>query len=416
MSQVVPAGCHPLNNEMGFYTQVRIIIESSRFRGVDGYAPIPLTQKEEEHVTLIAMFLQQYYVKLAKKSIIRPGGIETDDAMDYPDEDFISKQIYKFLCNLIGHNAANMRGEDWFYVASIFLSLDIEPSVKALVYRIFNKKNADTIWKKSDHSVSTTMLLGGLHGWGKEDFAGVYTDLNKVKDIVRTGMHAFVGSMKEFDVDDFAPGRFFRLLKKYRTLRIMKPGTQKHFGDIIGGLNESFEVKIDDKMRKFLTYFLNINFLKREKYKNSRGFYNVGPMQLNAQNFNRIFGFDPTRDKDRYYGNFYYDLQSPYIKHLEEVELQAIRNIVGKNDITRYFTIHSEFSKDNADKFKVDQLLQAIDEEDRLEKGMRILAIIFNSIARQYSKHGHKGFENYMFEHGLKPETQKHFGGMFSEL
>jgi hypothetical protein len=311
-----------------------------------------------------------------------------------------------------------MRVEDWFYVASIFLSLDIEPSVKALVYRIFNKKNADTIWKTSDHSVSTTMLLGGLHdaqllNKGREDFAGVYTDLNKVKDIVRTGMHAFVGSIKEFDVDDFAPGRFFRLLKKYRQLRTMKPDTQKHFGDIIGSLNESFEVKIDDKMRKFLTYFLNINFLKREKYNSSRGF---NPMQLNAQNFNRIFGFDPTRDKDRFYGNFYLDLQAPYIKYLEEVELQAISNIVGKNDITRYFTIHSQFSKDNADKFRVDQLLQAIDEEDRLEKGMRILAIIFNSIARQYSKHGHKGFENYMFEQGLKPETQKHFGGMFSEL
>ena len=57
-------------------------------------------------------------------------------------------------------------------------------------------------------------------------------------------------------------------------------------------------------------------------------------MQLNAQNFNRLFGFDPTRDKNKFYGNFYNDLQAPYIKHLEENELQAIRNIVGKNDIT----------------------------------------------------------------------------------
>ena len=110
------------------------------------------------------------------------------------------------------------------------------------------------------------------------------------------------------------------------------------------------------------------------------------------------------------------DLEAPHLKYLEEQELQAIRNIVGKNDITRYFTIHSQYSKDNADKFRVDQLLRAIDEEDRLEKGIKILAIIFNSIARHYSKHGHKGFENYLFDQGLKPETQKHFGGLFSEL
>lgn len=399
---------------MDFYTQARIIIESNRFKGVDGYAPIPLTQKEEEHVTLIAMFLQQYYVKLAKKSIIRPGGIETDDALDYPDEDLLSKQIYKFLCNLIGHNAANMRGEDWFYVASIFLSLDIEPSVKALIYRIFIKKNADTIWKKSDHSVSTTMLLGGLHGWGKEDFAGVYPDLDKVKDIVRTGMHAFVSSMDEYNNDDFAPtdfnGRFFRQLKKYRTLRIMKPGTQKHFGDILGSLNETFEVKIDDKLRKFLTYFMNLNFFKKDFY--SRG---LSPMQTSAQNFYRLFGFDPTRYKGKFLGNFYLELEQPFMRFFKEEELQSIRNMVGVNDITRYFTIHTPI-KDNSDRFRFDQLLGAIDEEDRLDKGIRILAIIFNALARIYSDFGHKDFENLLFEQGLKPETQKHFGGMFSEL
>jgi hypothetical protein len=71
---------------------------------------------------------------------------------------------------------------------------------------------------------------------------------------------------------------------------------------------------------------------------------------------------------------------------------------------------------DNVDKFGVDQLLSAIDKEDREEKGMRILAIIFNALARTYSEFGHKDWENYLFESNLKPETQKHFGGIFSEL
>jgi hypothetical protein len=398
---------------MGFYTQVRIILEGTRFKGIDGYKPIPLTQKEEEHVTLIAMFLQQYYIKLAKKSFTRPGGIPTDEAIDYPDEDHLSKQIYKFLCNMIGY-PTRLRDEDWYYVAGTFMEMDREPSVKAVIDRIFNKKDASSVWKHSKISVSLIMLLGGMSGWGRDNYRGIYNDLEKIKEIVRTGMHAIVGSASEFDTDEWQEnGKFFRQLKKYRTLRTMKPDTQKHFGGILGSLNESFQVKINDKLRKFLTYFLNMNFLKREKYKSIRGF---SPMQLNAQNFNRLFGFDPTRDKNKFYGNFYNDLQAPYIKHLEENELQAIRNIVGKNDITRYFTIHSQYSKDNTDTFRVDQLLSAIDEEDRMEKGMRILAIIFNAIARLYSKHGHKDFENYLFEQDLKPETQKHFGGIFGEL
>ncbi len=398
---------------MGFYEQVRIILEGTRFKGEDGYKPIPLTKKEEEYVALISLFLQRYYIKLAKQSFTRPGGIHTDEALHYPDEDHLSRQIYKFLCSMIGH-PPNLRNEDWYYIGGIFLEMDREPSIKAMVDRIFNKKDASSVWKHSKIAVSLTILLGGSDGWGRDNFQGVYKDIEKIKEIVRMGMYAIVGSAKELDEPAWQEdGKFFIQLKKYRQLRTMKPGTQKHFGDIMTGLAESVEIKIDDRMRKFLTYFMNMNFLKREKYKSSRGF---SPMQLNAQNFSRLFGFDPTRDKDRFYGNFYNDLAYPYIKFLEEDELQAIRNIVGKNDITRYFTIHSQYSKDNTDKFRVDQLLEAIDEEDRLEKGMRILAIIFNAVARLYGKHGHKGFEKYLFEQGLKPETQKHFGGIFSEL
>lgn len=398
---------------MGFYEQVRITLEGTRFKGEDGYKPIPLTQKEEEYVTLISIFLQRYYFKLAKKSFARPRGELTDEAIYYPDEDYLSRQIFKFLCNMINH-PPNLKGEDWYYVGGTFMEMDREPSVHAMIFKILPKKNANFVWRQSEYSISLKDLLGGMYGWGRENFIGVYKDLEKIKEIIRTGMYAIVGSAKEFDEPEWQDdGKFFIQLRKYRRLRTMKPNTQKHFGDIMTGLAESVEIKINDRMRKFLTYFMNMNFLKREKYKSSRGF---SPMQLNAQNFSRLFGFDPTRDKDRFYGNFYNDLAYPYIKFLEEDELQAIRNIVGKNDITRYFTIHSQYSKDNTDKFRVDQLLEAIDEEDRLEKGMRILAIIFNAVARLYSKHGHKGFEKYLFEQGLKPETQKHFGGIFGEL
>ena len=196
----------------------------------------------------------------------------------------------------------------------------------------------------------------------------------------------------------------------YEHVRIILEGTR--LGEV-HGLNESFEVKIDDRLKKFLTYFLNIKFLQRDKFRQKQGF---NPHQVVATNFHRLFKFEPTRDKNKFYGNFYLDLQEPYLKYFTQEEKQAIRNIVGFNDITRFFNIHAKTGKDDIDKLRVDQLMDAIDEEDRMEDGTKILAIIFNALARTYSEFGHKGWENYLFETNLKPETQKHFGGMFSEL
>jgi len=458
MSQADLAGYHPLNNEMGFYTQVRIILEGTHFKGIDGYAPIPLTQKEEEHVTLIAMFLQQYYVKLAKKSIIRPGGIETDDTLDYPDEDFLSKQIYKFLCNLIGHNAANMRGEDWFYVASIFLSLDIEPSVKALIYRIFNKKNADTIWKKSDHYVSTTMLLGGLHGWGKEDFAGVYTDLNKVKDIVRTGMHAFVGSLNEFDDDGFAPedlnGRFLRQLKKYRTLRIMKPGTQKHFGDILSNLN------FNESFRELLESFHNYTPTVQEvqSFKLTPKEQKIVDILVSAAKVKK--GYNVNTELVNYLentGGLYQVIKDLFLKYISQIagkfnfdeegedynEDHAIKNMIRGEIMQPYMNSDVLYNLiyDNPD-------IDINDLEGLLSTGVRIrgqeakeyvgqnTSGKINTTLYLFMFYDHKpdtvrkvaevfvkyailaNFNNtdYMFERSLKPSTQKHFGGIIGNL
>lgn len=401
---------------MGFYEQVNLILEGTRFKGIDGYKPIPLTQKEEEYVTLISIFLQRYYFKLAKQPFARPGGKQTDEAIFYPDEDYLSRQIYKFLCTLIGY-PTKLRGEDWYYIGGTFMEMDREPSVHALIFKILPKKNANFIWRNSKYSISLKDLLGGMDGWGRENFIGVYNDLEKIKEVVRTGMYAFVGSMKEFDEDQWSEpaenGRFFRQLTKYRQLRTMKPATQKHFGDIITGLNESFEIKIDDRLKRFLTYVLNINYLQREKYRRDPKFNHL---RVIASSFHRLFKFDPTRYGNKFYGNFYLDLQRPYLKYLNGDELQAIRNIVGKNDITRYFNIYTQQDVDNVDKFDVGQLLSAIDKEDREEKGIRILAIIFNALARTYSEFGHKDWETYIFESGLKPETQKHFGGIFNEL
>lgn len=213
--------------------------EGVRFKGIDGYKPIQLTQKEEEYVTLISIFLQRYYFRLAKQSFARPGGELTDESIYYPDEDHLSKQIYKFLCNLIGHNPKNLRNEDWHYIAGTFMEMDREPSVKAMIDRIFNKKDATSAWKHSKISVSLTILLGGLDGWGRDNFKGVYNDIEKIKEIVRTGMYAFVGSMKEFDEDDWGDSenmKFFKQLKGYRTRRLMRPETVKHFGGIMDEL------------------------------------------------------------------------------------------------------------------------------------------------------------------------------------
>lgn len=176
---------------------------------------------------------------------------------------------------------------------------------------------------------------------------------------------------------------------------------------------ESLRLDIDERVRKFLTYFLNIYFFQRDRYSQKRNF---NPSGVVASNFSRLFKFDPTRYNNKWYGNFYIDLREPYLKYLTEEEKQVIRNIVGLNDITRYFNIHTKTGRDDIDKLRVDQLIDAIDEEDRMEKGLRILAIIFNALARTYSEFGHKGWENYLFESNLKPETQKHFGGIFSEL
>ena len=224
---------------MEFYEQVRIIIEGVRFPEVDGYKPIPLNQKEEECVTLISQFLQKYYFKLAKQPFNRPGGIATDEAIYYPDEDYIIKNIYKFLCNLIDHKPR--RDDDWDYVGGIFLELDKEPSVKALIDRLFDKKKANTIWKKSEYSVSITMMIGGLNGWGRENFKGVYKDLDKIKEIIRTGMYAFIGSIAQYDRDGWVEvmnqNSFYKSIKNYRIIRTMKPETQKHFGDILTGIN-----------------------------------------------------------------------------------------------------------------------------------------------------------------------------------
>jgi len=225
---------------MAFYEQVNLILEGTRFKGIDGYKPIPLTQKEEEYVTLISHFLQKYYFKLAKQPFTRPGGKQTNEAIFYPDTNYLSRQIYKFLCTLIGY-PTKLRGEDWYWIGGTFIEMDRERSVHAMIFKILPKKNANFVWRQSKYSISLTDLIGGMYGWGKDNFVGVYNDLEKIKEVVRLGMYAFVGSMKEFDEDMWQEpaenGRFFRQLKKYRLLRNMKPETQKHFGDILTGIN-----------------------------------------------------------------------------------------------------------------------------------------------------------------------------------
>jgi hypothetical protein len=162
-------------------------------------------------------------------------------------------------------------------------------------------------------------------------------------------------------------------------------------------------VNLTDKEKKFLTYFVN-NCMAYSEQNNG----------ILAGNLSRVIGIDQTKVKVAgngpiSQGTFNYNFLHPHLTFFEDKEMKDINKIMNK-DILKFLY---------ASNARVDlpSIIQSLDIDDAHDKGIRIAGIVFNAIARLYAENEITNYwKKYMFYKNLKPETKKHFGGIFDEL
>ena len=168
-------------------------------------------------------------------------------------------------------------------------------------------------------------------------------------------------------------------------------------------LQESVEVDINDKERKFLRYLVN-NILRND------------PPSVIAGNFGRIFGFDPERDEKGWRDNFYYVLRSPRernFKNPDELK-EKISKISGIKNMYHFTT-----TQELIDVYELLEYLKNYYKEDQdtfYEKGIKIMGLIFNSLAEKFAEMGHQGWSKYYRDKTMSPDSREMFGGMLNAI
>jgi hypothetical protein len=174
-------------------------------------------------------------------------------------------------------------------------------------------------------------------------------------------------------------------------------------------VKEQVEVDLTDKEKKFLTYLVNIimGFVKTTM--NTQAIING--------NFGRIFNFDPNREGKEYIGNFAYYLLEPKLKMFTQDELKKIETILGIRDIDNLTNALTRYDTIDLDEVLPRQL-SGYDKEDQLDKGIRIMGIVFNAVGRNFAEQGHKGWQKLLYRKNLNidTETDQAWGNALSEL
>jgi hypothetical protein len=174
-------------------------------------------------------------------------------------------------------------------------------------------------------------------------------------------------------------------------------------------VKEQVEVDLTDKEKKFLTYLVNIimGFVKTTM--NTQAIING--------NFKRIFNFDPDKDDKQFISNFAYYLLEPKLKMFTQDELKKIETILGIKNIDN---LTSAFSRYDTIDFEdvLPKQLSGYDKEDQLDKGIRIMGIVFNAVGRYFVEQGHKDWQKLLYRKNLNidKETNQAWGDVITEL
>jgi hypothetical protein len=174
-------------------------------------------------------------------------------------------------------------------------------------------------------------------------------------------------------------------------------------------ISEEVQVDLTDKEKKFLTYLVNMlmGFVKPSMH--ITGVING--------NFGRIFNFDPDRDGKEYIGNFPYYLLEPRLKMFTQDELKKIETILGIRDIDNLTNSLNRYDSIDLD-VVLPRQLSRYDKEDQLDKGIRIMGIVFMAVGRYFAERGHKNWQKLLYRKNLNidKETDQAWGDALTGL
>ena len=174
-------------------------------------------------------------------------------------------------------------------------------------------------------------------------------------------------------------------------------------------ISEEVQVDLTDKEKKFLTYLVNMlmGFVKPSMH--ITGVING--------NFGRIFNFDPDRDGKEYIGNFPYYLLEPRLKMFTQDELKKIETILGIRDIDNLTNSLNRYDSIDLD-VVLPRQLSRYDKEDQLDKGIRIMGIVFMAVGRYMAEQGHKDWQKLLYRKNLNidKETDQAWGDVIAGL
>jgi len=174
-------------------------------------------------------------------------------------------------------------------------------------------------------------------------------------------------------------------------------------------ISEKVQVDLTDKEKKFLTYLVNIlmGFVKTTM--NTQAIING--------NFKRIFNFDPDKDDKQFFSNFAYYLLEPRLKMLTQDELKKIETILGIKDIDSLTNALSRYDTIDFEEILPTQL-SGYDKEDQLDKGIRIMGIVFMAVGRYTAEQGHKDWQKLLYRKNLNidKETDQAWDNIIDDL
>lgn len=142
-----------------------------------------------------------------------------------------------------------------------------------------------------------------------------------------------------------------------------------------------------------------------------RSILNQNDAQKAAYNmFIRIFGFDPSKDKDNFLDNFQYYFINPHYNSFSEQQIEEIEKIAGIEYLSRYMV-----SNERIDLYHLFQNI-TLRFDTPEEKLLKIMSIVFNVVGQRMIKKGHKQWKKLLFRKNLDKETDQAWGDILDNL